>query len=182
MEAMTAGDPEPHLARRHQDHGQHGEDGQGGERCHDGLVRLEAQAFEELPFLELAVGHKASPEGDGADDSGNTGGDERLKFGGIARVKGGAGHESDAPPPKPFRRATICGMPVMGVDLASQAPIAVPSSRALATRVTLRLLVCRTVMTMASSMPQALIALPRDAVRGEDMSLKARMKQTAPMR
>ncbi len=73
-------------------------------------------------------------------------------------------------------------MPVMGVDLASQAPIAVPSSRALATRVTLRLFVCSTVMTMASNMPNELMLFPRAAVRGEDNILKATMKQMAPMR
>ena len=89
---------------------------------------------------------------------------------------------SEAPPPKPLRSATIWGMPVMGVERASQTPMPVPTRRAAATRVTLRLSVCRTVMTIASSMPKLLMVLPLAAERGEDIILKATMKHTAAMR
>ena len=89
---------------------------------------------------------------------------------------------TDAPPPNPFKSATICGMAVIWIVLARTAPTAAPmtSPIMIAEKPIMRWF--SNVTTIASSMPDEASMLPFRAVAGEDSHFSPKMKRTAASR
>jgi len=85
---------------------------------------------------------------------------------------------TDAPPPKPLKRATICGIPVIGTLTAKRAPIAEPAS--IPARITPKPTICRStsVTATAISIPSAPRRFPRTAVLGWESPFRQKMKRT----
>ncbi len=89
-------------------------------------------------------------------------------------MRSAAATSTEAPPPKPFRSATICGMAVMRTFSASTAPMAPPTAIPASTtpnavkkpRPAPSSNTSGSVSRIAKSMPRAPMRLPRTAVRG----------------
>ena len=85
---------------------------------------------------------------------------------------------TDAPPPKPFSSATICGIAVILTARAEITPITPPTSTP--TRIAENPTISRSssVARTAMSIPVAPSAFPLRAVAGEERRLSPRMKRT----
>ena len=89
---------------------------------------------------------------------------------------------AEAPPPKPLNRPTSWGISVVSTVIASQTPMAAPTSKPANSRIGERMSVTRTVTPTASAIPPAEMRLPRGAVRGWVMSRSPWMNRTPATR
>jgi len=89
---------------------------------------------------------------------------------------------SDAAPPNPLSRATICGIDVIFTERAIHSPSAPPTTSPAAITVYEMTARSTSVMAMASSMPMLDSRLPARAVAGLFSRLSPSMKRTAAAR
>ncbi len=106
----------------------------------------------------------------------------KSNVGNASRCHSPAATNADAPPPNPFRIATICGIAVIFTALAIHNPTAEPITPP--SRISLKLTMCwsSNVTTMASNMPTDDSRLPCRAVLGVDIHLKPMTNSTAATR
>ncbi len=93
-----------------------------------------------------------------------------------------AATRAEAPPPKPLKAATSCGMAVISTRWARSPPTAPPTTRPATTTQTLTISVRSRVTTIAKSMPRAASWFPRRAVTGDWSRFRPMMKRTAAIR
>ena len=102
-----------------------------------------------------------------------------------------AATKAEAPPPKPFKRATICGIPVIGYLTAIVAPMAAPMPPATSSipidqpapfDTASRIGSSKNAAAIAIAMPMAPRNMPRTAVRGPPIILNATMKSIEAIR
>jgi len=89
---------------------------------------------------------------------------------------------AEAAPPKPFNKATICGMAVICTVRAKTAPMAEPMMMPMMMSSKPRMLRSKAVVMMATNIPIAATVLPERAVAGWLSRLRPKMKQTAASR